>query len=267
MSLRLVLAMLASVALAACSRDRVAQSPLATAQAEATHSIVEPEAVQALARMISYLRTLDRFEVVSETSTDHVLDDGFSVQFAGRVTYRVRKPNAFAVDVRTDRRWRQFFYNGRVLTMVAPRSGFYTEIAAPPSITGALQVAASDYGIALPLTDLFIWSGPNQPSHAFVGATTIGYASVAGVGTTHYAFREGDLDWQLWIERGAHPLPRQVVITNLSDDSRPTYTARLSWNLNPRFNAGNFEFRASDDNRRIPINLIVAEVGVADATR
>jgi hypothetical protein len=217
--------------------------------------------------MISYLRTLDKFEVVSETTTDQVLDNGFRVHFSGRVTYRVRKPNAFAVDVRTDRRWRQFFYDGRVLTMVAPRSGFYTEITTPPSITGALQVAVSDYGIALPLMDLFIWSGPNQPSHAFVGATTIGYASVAGMSTTHYAFREGDLDWQLWIDRGAHPLPRQIVITNLSDDARPTYTARLSWNLNPRFNADTFVFHASDQHRRIPINLIVAEAGVADATR
>jgi hypothetical protein len=80
----------------------------------------------------------------------------------------------------------------------------------------------------------------------------------------HYAFREGDLEWQLWIASGAQPLPRQIVITDTSQEGWPAYTARLSWDLDPDFNAGNFEFQPSNQHRRIPINLIVSDVGVAD---
>ena len=264
MSERLVLATIASLCFAACTGDQSRQTPLSSAEAQAAPA-VEPEAVQALAGMITYLRTLDDFQVTSDTTTDQILEDGLRVRFGGRVIYRVRKPDAFAVDVWTDRRWRQFFYDGRALTMVAPRSGYYTEINAPPSISGALQVAANDYGVALPLTDLFIWSGPDRPSHAFAGATTIGYARIGGSDTMHYAFREGDLEWQIWIASGTQPLPRQIVITDTAQEGWPSYTARLSWNLNPNFNAGAFEFQPSAEHRRIPINLIVADVGVADA--
>ena len=264
MSVRLGFAMIASLCFVACSGDQSRQTPLASAEAQAAPA-VEPEAVQALARMIAYLRTLEDFQVTSDTTTDQILEDGLRVRFGGRVIYRVRKPDAFAVDVWTDRRWRQFFYDGRALTMVAPRSGYYTAIDAPPSISGALQVAANDYGIALPLTDLFIWSGPDRPSHAFVAAATIGYARIGGADTMHYAFREGDLEWQIWIASGAQPLPRQIVITDVAQEGWPSYTARLSWDLDPDFNAGAFEFQPSAEHRRIPINLIVADAGVADA--
>lgn len=264
MRVRLVLAMIASLCFAACTGDQTRQTPLASAEAQAAPAI-EPEAVQALAHMITYLRTLRDFQVTSDTMSDQILEGGLRLRFGGRVIYRVRNPDAFAVDIWTDRRWRQFFYDGHALTMVAPRSGFYTEINAPPSITGALQVAARDYGVALPLTDLFIWSGSDQPSHEFAGATTIGYARIGGADTMHYAFREGDLEWQIWIASGAQPLPRQIVITNTSQEGWPSYTARLSWDIDPNFNAGDFAFQPAPEHRRIPINLIVADVGVADA--
>ena len=28
----------------------------------------------------------------------------------------------------------------------------------------------------------------------------------------HYAFRQGKIDWQIWITTGSKPLPRKVVI-------------------------------------------------------
>ena len=57
---------------------------------------------------------------------------------------------------------------------------------------------------------------------------------MGGADTDHYAFRQGDVDWQIWIERGERPLPRKLVITTREEVGQPQYSAELTWNLNPQ---------------------------------
>lgn len=65
---------------------------------------------------------------------------------------------------------------------------------------------------------------------------------VAGVLCDHYAFRQGKIDWQIWITNGDQPLPRKVVITDRSDEARPQSVSLLNWNLKPSFKDSAFTF-------------------------
>jgi hypothetical protein len=38
----------------------------------------------------------------------------------------------------------------------------------------------------------------------------------------HVAFRNFDTDWQLWIEAGAHPVPRKMGITSKTINGAPS---------------------------------------------
>ena len=58
----------------------------------------------------------------------------------------------------------------------------------------------------------------------------------------HYAFRQGDFDWQIWITTGTKPLPRRLVITNRSDEARPQSVSTIDWNLKPTFKNAIFKF-------------------------
>ena len=58
----------------------------------------------------------------------------------------------------------------------------------------------------------------------------------------HYAFRQGNFDWQIWITTGSKPLPRKLVITNRADEARPQSVSIMDWNLKPTFNASTFRF-------------------------
>jgi hypothetical protein len=62
------------------------------------------------------------------------------------------------------------------------------------------------------------------------------------VKTNHYAFREGLIDWQIWIQQGDQPLPRQVVIVDRRDKTDPSYIAQLAWTLNPPLTDADFAF-------------------------
>ena len=75
------------------------------------------------------------------------------------------------------------------------------------------------YGIDLPLADLFYWGTEHDGTGAITAATHVGVSNVEGFVCDHYAFRQKDVDWELWIEQGGRPLPRKMVITTTSEKS------------------------------------------------
>jgi hypothetical protein len=59
------------------------------------------------------------------------------------------------------------------------------------------------------------------------------------------------VDFQLWIETGARPLPRKLVITTLSDPTQPQHSMLLTWTLNPKLEEAEFKFRPPPGAQRI----------------
>ncbi len=66
---------------------------------------------------------------------------------------------------------------------------------------------------------------------------------IEGVECEHLAFRNPDVDWQLWVEVGDRPVPRQYVITSKTLTGAPEYTLRIrNWNTGQAIAAKDFEF-------------------------
>lgn len=232
-----------------------AQTP-AAAEPEAK-PIVQPEAIQALRRMGAYLGGFKNFEVKADTTLDLIMQDGQRVQRDSVTNYKVRRPDGFVIETISDRKVRQFYYDGKQLSMNSPKLGYYATIAAPPTIHQILDVVDRDYGVKLPLEDLFRWTDPSfQPSTTIQSALALGTATIDGVQTDQYAFREGDLDWQIWIQQGDSPLPRRLVIVDRSDEANPQYIARLSWNTSPTFAADTFTFRPPEGAKAIRMTKV-----------
>ncbi len=214
---------------------------------------VDPDSLAALDKMGAYLRSLSSFEIKTDTVTDAVLDNGQKVQFAGTAQYKVRRPNAFAVTVANDRKVRQFLYDGKNFTVFSPRMGFYATVPAKPTIREMMATAYDKFKIELPLADLFRWGTEDDHREAITSAVTVGYAKVHGVDTDQYAFREGNIDWQVWIQRGDKPLPQKIVITDTSDNAMPEFGAELRWNTKASFNDATFAFKPPKDAKPITI--------------
>ena len=69
----------------------------------------------------------------------------------------------------------------------------------------------------------------------------------------HYAFRQGTIDWQIWISTGSKPLPRKIVITNRADEARPQSISVIDWNLKPTFKDSVFKFTPPPGGKKIEI--------------
>jgi hypothetical protein len=215
---------------------------------------IDPSALSALETMSRYLGTLKNFEIRSTSSIDEVLANGQKVQFDSGATYRVRRPDAFRIETRSDRRVRDFYYDGKSFTMYSPRMSVFAQVAAPPTIGEVIGKLETEYDVNLPLTDLFTWAdSPAESAKVLTSALYVGPAKIRDVESDQFAFRQPDVDWQIWIQRGDTPLPRKVVITTSDDPAMPQYTVYLDWNLTPKFNDATFAFTPPKDTYKIEI--------------
>jgi hypothetical protein len=213
----------------------------------------DPAVLSRLTQMGDYLRSLKSFVVKADTAKDEVLDSGQKVQFGGTLEYRYAKPDRLRASVRTDRKWREFYFDGKTLTQVAPRMGYYGSVQIPGKVGELMTGLAQRYDIDMPLADLFYWGTPASGVDDVTAATLIGPARVGGVDTDHFALRHAGVDWQIWIERGARPLPRRLVITTTEEPAQPQYGATLNWDLGAQTPASAFTYAPPKGARRIEL--------------
>ena len=220
---------------------------------------VEPAALDALDKMGTYLRTLGSFEVRSDATIDEVLESGQKLQFASTIHLRVRRPDRMWAEVASDRKTREFFYDGKTFTLWGPRNKLYASFPAPATLIELIERAEDRYGLALPLADLFRWGTEPTRREAIQGAMLVGPAQLGGIPCDHFAFRQEGVDWQVWIQKGDSPLPRKLVITTTDEEAAPQYVSELDWNLAPALNDKMFTFEPPADAYRISIREITAE--------
>ena len=218
-----------------------------------TADMVEPDAVDALKKMSAYLMSLQTVEIRSEGSLDVVTGENQRIQMDGVTNYKIRRPG-FAIDYVSDIKTRRFIYDGKTFTVYSPKLDFYASVPAPPTNREVLDTLYQKFGIALPLEDLFRWADPDGVrEQALKSAYFVGTATLGGFATDHYAFREDDVDWEVWIQQGDQPLPRKLVIVDRTDAANPTFNTRLSWKVNPVLADSDFTFVPDKDAKRIQL--------------
>jgi len=214
---------------------------------------VDADAVAALDRMGAYLRSLKTFSVKGDSTFDLVTEEGELVEIPGTLDYQVRVPDGLRMQVRSDHKERDVYYDGHTLTVYGPKDKYFATVDAPATLHELVNVAASKYGIELPLADLFLWGTKQAPTSALGSAAAVGPATIGGVATHQYVFRQGATDWQVWIADGAQPVPRRIVITTTTDAARPQYATTLTWNTSAAAAPSTFAFTPPAGAQRIEL--------------
>jgi hypothetical protein len=215
---------------------------------------LNPAVITTLDKMGSYLRTIRAFQVKAHITREEVLEDGEKITFAGTADMVADRPSFMRMDVNSDRQSRLYLFDGKTFTVWAPRQKYYAQVAAPGNIKDLLMKLEDKHNLELPLLDLFRWGDGDLGN--LTSARDMGPSVIEGVSTQHYALRQNGLDWQIWIQNGDYPLPRKVVLTTTTDDSKPQYTAVYDWNLAPSFNSESFVFVAPQDAKKISMEEV-----------
>lgn len=235
-------------------------------QQPAPGTTLDPDAVAALTRMGAFLRAQQSFLVRTTTQTDYVLATGQKIRLAKHGELRVRRPDHLRADVVSDRKERHFYYDGKTFTMSSPQLGFYATVPAPATILQLADRLRDHYGLELPMVDLFRWGTPESDSDELTAGFYVGPTTVDGVACDLYAFRQPGLDWQIWIERGDHPVPRKLVLTTTDDPARPDVAIDMKWELGARFDDSVFAFVPGPDSKKITLAELPAARAAARST-
>jgi hypothetical protein len=260
LALALALALTATSAAAQLPAGPPAAPPAAQPPAVPNAPVRDPEAIAALERMGAYLRTLMTFGVSGNITTEDVLDTGQSLMYTGSIDLIARRPGQLRVNMDSSRKRRQYFYDGRTLTIWAPRQGYYAQVAAPPTIHAMIELASERLDLVVPFADLFELGQNPELTNRISAASVVGTEAVDDQKCIHYAFRQPNVDWEIWIqdEDDGQLLPCMYRITDLRDPARPDYTVRLSWELAPEIAPDTFTFVPPEGAERIPVAMDMA---------
>jgi hypothetical protein len=216
-----------------------------------TDAVITPQAQAVLDRMTATLNSLQRYAVTAHITRDEVLPFGYKLQNNESARMWVEAPNRMRVEVDGDIKNRTYIYDGSQVTMYAPDLNVYATSAAPGTL-GELVGVLLDAGVEMPLIDMLYHGNAGDLTEDVRVGIVVGDSQVDGVATDHLAFRQPDVDWQLWVEKGKQALPRKLLITTRYEVGDPQYQAILRWDLKPRMHAKSFSFEPPAGATKIP---------------
>ncbi|WP_432724066.1 DUF2092 domain-containing protein [Jeongeupia wiesaeckerbachi] len=218
----------------------------------------ETRAIDALQRMSKNLRSLERFEVTAHSDIDRLDDAGQLIKFSNDVTYKIALPNRLYASIVNGRADREMFYDGQQFTLYGKKLNYYATVKAPATVGELVATLDDKYGIELPLADLFLWGTDQAPVSDIQAARYVGASIFGKQVCDQYAYRQGDVDWQLWISRGDKPLPCKLAIVDSSDAARPQAVMSYQWRPDARLAASTFKFTAPKNAHPIVLNAATA---------
>jgi len=216
---------------------------LAVAPAQAQGTGVDPEAARILKRMTDYVGGLQQFGLDTSNTVEVVLHSGQKIQFTSAAKATLQRPNKLHASRVGDVVSQSFYYDGRTLTLVNPDDGVYATVAAPDTLDAMIDFARDSLDVIAPAGDLITTDAYTRLMADTSSGFVVGKSFIDGVRCDHLAFRGYGVDWQIWIEDGARPLPRKYVVTTLALGGAPQFEISMrNWTLTPDVSARQFEF-------------------------
>lgn len=213
--------------------------------------LISPEAQAVLDRMSATLGGLESFSIEAHGTRDEVVAYGYKLQHNETATLSVQRPNRLRAEVRGDLRQRTFVYDGSKVSIFSGDDDVYTSTPVSANLDRLLG-GLLDAGVELPLIDVLYQAFAGTLTEAVRGGILVGESTVDGVACDQLAFRQANVDWQLWVEKGSRALPRKIVITTRYAVGDPQFQAVMHWNVQPKFNAKTFVFTPPQGAQEIP---------------
>ena len=204
---------------------------------------IDPEAQRLMKASTDYLASQKQFKAETRNTLEVVLTSGQKIELNHSARVSVQRPDKLRAERTGDLVDQVFVYDGKSLTLHNPRDQAYAQVAAPDTLEAMLEFAYTKLDIVAPAGDLLSKNAFNLLMDGVTDGFLVGKAMIEGVRCDHLAFRAPHVDLQVWIEEGAQPLPRKLIITTRDLTNAPQFAVTLTkWELEPVFDAQTFSF-------------------------
>jgi hypothetical protein len=188
-----------------------------------------------------------------------LLTTGQKLQFQGASEVHVQRPDHLRSNRVGDVSDVEFYYDGATMTLYGKKLNYYATRDAPKTLDELLDHIRARLDMEPPGADLLYSDVYDGLMNGVMQAFYVGPAVVRGAKAHHLAFRSPEVDWQIWIEDGAHPLPLKYLITSIKDTGAPEFGVELSdWSTAAKHDAATFRFRPPEGATKIDFREVAA---------
>jgi hypothetical protein len=236
------------------------QAPIieAAAATDAPTRILDPRADELLRAMATLLATTKTFAFEAEERFDEIPSGQPRTLLTNVRRVAVERPNRFAADAEGDTLSRSVWFDGQSVAVYDRAQNVYATIPTPGSIDTALDTLADKYAAAVPLADLLYGDPYAVLTEDVTYSRYLGLHRASGVLCHHLVFAQPTIEWQIWIDAGERPVPRQLAISYVREPGEPQYVAVLTkWALSPTLPEGLFRFEAPEGAGRVDAASLV----------
>ena len=216
--------------------------------------LVDPRADELMRQMSERLARVAAFALEAEEVYDDVPEQSPRRQLVNQRYVAMRRPNRLVGDASGDALNRSFWYDGKTFSALDKEQLVWAGGAVPPTVDRALDWVFEQTGTVVPLADFLYAESYARLMADVQRGVYLGIHQAAGVPCHHLSFEQATIDWQIWIDAGAEPLPRKLVITYKTEAEVPQYAVTIhKWNLQAKLPDELFRFTPPDGAIRVEV--------------
>jgi hypothetical protein len=221
----------------------------------------EPDPLALLRALSDHLAATEAFAFDYDATLEIVTTEDEKIGLAASGTVSVARPDRIRATRTGGFADLEMVFDGETFTLFGRDAGLYASIAAPGSVDALIDMLREEYGVPLPAADLLsgdVFAALTE--EPLTDAKDLGAGVIGGVVCDHLAFRNAEVDWQVWIAQGAEPYPCRFTITARDVPQAPQYTVDVrDWRVGDAA-TGDFTFTPPSGAREVDVEAFRAEV-------
>jgi len=215
------------------------------------------DAAKVLKAMTDYVAGQNVISATYDTDIEVITNDLQKIQFASSGQMLLSRPDKIRATRMGGYADVELIFDGKKLSILGKNLNAYAQTDTTGSIDQLVAGLRNEFGMAIPGADLLLSGAYDELMKDVLDAKHIGRGVIDGVECDHLAFRNHDVDWQLWIEVGNRPIPRKYVITNKAVTGMPQYTLRIKdWKTDAQVAADAFAFKPPSDAKKVDFSAL-----------
>jgi hypothetical protein len=241
----LVICLLIGIVAAGCGGDTATSNKKAVETKENANEL--------LTRMTEKIKSVPAFSFATAETADRLKRGGEKVKLNVNRNVTFKSPDRMYFKTTGDRDL-EAFYNGKNLILVSHKEKVWGQLPAPPTVAETIDKIKENYGMPLPVADLLGLDAKGKLRNPANPGEIEKKETIGGVECNVLAFKNADVDWEVWIPVSGDPLPKKFHAKYKTAKGQPESLFEFSnWNLTPQITDDTFVAKVPDDYEGIPI--------------
>jgi hypothetical protein len=198
-----------------------------------------------LKAMSDYMASQKSISFQYDSELQIVLADGQKVGLASSGTMEIGRPDRIRATRNGGFADVELNFDGKTLTLLGQDVNLYAQSKLEGSLDKLVDEIRSTYHRPVPAADLIMANPYTELMADVKDMKDLGSGVIRGQECDHLAFRNQDVDWEIWIAQGDKPYPCRYVITSTKVEGAPQYRIDVSnWKASTDASSTDFTFQA-----------------------